>query len=408
MRSMAVGVGSAFSWPPSIIATMVVGGDRVVRRASGAANRHALCDRPAWCRSVLNQQYRSRSRADAGWPVRDVSGQQRNGAFCAAARRAQGTSLATGEIRAPFVSPDGRWVGFTDGASTLNKVAIAGGPVATIATTEGSNARGTTWLQDDTVIFATALREQAYNGSPQAAVTVTVLTRPDHTVGEIDHWWPEALPDGQTILYTITTSGNTDTRKDCGAGPCNRNVQGRRARREPRHVCPDGPFALHRRWDRARRRVRFDADGNASTAVPVVTGAVATSYRAANMTVAGATGTLVYADAPGAAVAAGSRSLVWVDRQGGEEPVAAPPRAYVYPRLSPDGTRVALSAADQEQDIWSWDLKQRTLTRFTFDPAFDSFPEWTPDGRQLFFESRRTGVGRSTSKPPTAQGSSSV
>ena len=68
----------------------------------------------------------------------------------------KGTSLATGEIRAPFVSPDGQWVGFTDGTSTLNKVAITGGPVATFATTDGSNARGATWLPDDTVIFATA------------------------------------------------------------------------------------------------------------------------------------------------------------------------------------------------------------------------------------------------------------
>ena len=156
--------------------------------------------------------------------------------------------------------------------------------------------------------------------------------------------------------------------------------------------------------------VAFDVTQMAtrSTAVPVVTGAVATSYRAANMAVASAAGTLVYADAPGSAVAAGARSLVWVDRDGGEEPVATPPRAYVYPRLSPDGTRVAVSAADEEQDLWSWDLKQRTLTRLTFDPAFDSFPEWTPDGRQLFFQSRRTGVGRSTSRPPTARGSSSV
>jgi hypothetical protein len=44
---------------------------------------------------------------------------------------------------------------------------------------------------------------------------------------------------------------------------------------------------------------------------------------------------------------------MWVDRKGHEDPIsAAPPRAYLYPRLSPDGTRVALDIRDQENDIW--------------------------------------------------------
>ena len=44
--------------------------------------------------------------------------------------------------------------------------------------------------------------------------------------------------------------------------------------------------------------------------------------------------------------------LAVVDRQGREEPLAVPPRAYTNPRLSPDGTRVALDVRDQEEDIW--------------------------------------------------------
>ena len=64
-----------------------------------------------------------------------------------------------------------------------------------------------------------------------------------------------------------------------------------------------------------------------------------------------------------AAAAGAQRTLVWVDRQGRETPIPAPPRAYVYPRLSPDGTRVAVYAADQEADIWVWDLGRTTLTR---------------------------------------------
>jgi serine/threonine-protein kinase len=105
--------------------------------------------------------------------------------------------------------------------------------------------------------------------------------------------------------------------------------------------------------------------------------------------VASANGVLVYVAGSGAGP---QRTLMWVDRQGQETPIVAPPRAYVYPRLSPDGTRVALFVNDQERDIWLWDLARRTLTRVTFDPAVDIYNEWTPDGGRLVFSSERAGV----------------
>ena len=90
------------------------------------------------------------------------------------------------------------------------------------------------------------------------------------------------------------------------------------------------------------------------TSVPVLPRLATTSFGAGDFAVA-ADGTLVYVDAPGS-LAANARTLVWVDRTGKEEPVAAPPRVYQHPRLSPDGTRVALTSNDQENDLWIWDL----------------------------------------------------
>jgi serine/threonine-protein kinase len=73
-----------------------------------------------------------------------------------------------------------------------------------------------------------------------------------------------------------------------------------------------------------------------------------------------------------------------VNRQGHEEPIrGAVPRQYTYPRLSPDGRRVALDIRDQESDIWILDLARDTLTRFTFDPLNDTYPVWTPDGKRI-------------------------
>jgi serine/threonine-protein kinase len=132
------------------------------------------------------------------------------------------------------------------------------------------------------------------------------------------------------------------------------------------------------------RAVAFDLRRRevVGTPVPVVEQVMTTS--GANMSISD-DGTLVYV--PGG-VQAPTFMLVWVDRQGREEPIKAPPRFYRYPRLSPDGARVALEAV---VDIWIWDLARETLTRFTFDPALDQYPVWTPDGRRVLFRSQRSG-----------------
>jgi serine/threonine-protein kinase len=98
---------------------------------------------------------------------------------------------------------------------------------------------------------------------------------------------------------------------------------------------------------------------------------------------------------------------VWVDREGREEPLPVPPRQYQFPRLSPDGTRAAVSTLDEEQDLWVWDLRRATLTRLTFEPGVDSSPLWTPDGRRLVFASARVG-GASSLYVQAADGTGSA
>jgi serine/threonine-protein kinase len=109
-----------------------------------------------------------------------------------------------------------------------------------------------------------------------------------------------------------------------------------------------------------------------------------TATGAANVAVA-ANGTLVYV--PGGVAATESSSLVWVDRQGQETSLSAPPRSYVYPRLSPNGMRVAFFISDQDLDIWLLDPSRSTLTRLTSDPGLENYPVWAPDGRRVFFSS---------------------
>ena len=58
-----------------------------------------------------------------------------------------------------------------------------------------------------------------------------------------------------------------------------------------------------------------------------------------------ADGTLAYVDAPEPTAAAAT--LTWVDRQGAEDALGVPPGAYFQPRVSPDGTHVAVAMNEQ-------------------------------------------------------------
>jgi serine/threonine-protein kinase len=140
----------------------------------------------------------------------------------------------------------------------------------------------------------------------------------------------------------------------------------------------------------ALRAVRFDLDSLSvrGNPVQVVDRVVTKPSGTANFAIA-ANGTLVYES--GDAAASADRTLVWVDRSGREEPVPAEKRSYVYPRISPDGKRLALDSRDQQNDIWIWDFARRTLSRLTFEPGLNRAVVWTRDSQRVIFSAERDG-----------------
>src|SRR5262249_17310988 len=100
-----------------------------------------------------------------------------------------------------------------------------------------------------------------------------------------------------------------------------------------------------------------------------------------------ANGTVVYVpNRPESA----ERQLVSVDRTGAGAPLAAPPRAYSTPRLSPDGRKLVVTIAGATDDLWLYAIPHGTLQQLTFEGDNES-PSWTPDGERVTYTSNKGG-----------------
>jgi hypothetical protein len=297
-----------------------------------------------------------------------------------------------GNARAPFASADGQWIGFVEPAPvTLNKVAITGGPALRICALDGSS-RGASWGDDDSIVFATNSTATGLQRVSSAGGEPAVITRPNRERGESDHLYPQFLPGSQAVLFTITTMiGGIEAAQlavlDLRAGTQKILMRGG----SQSHYLPSGHLVYVAGG--ALRAVRFDLERLEviGTSISVVPQIATLTTGTAEFDIA-RDGTLVYI--AGAAGDVSNRTLVWVDRQGREEPLkSAPARAYLTPRLSPDGTRVAIEIREQGNDIWVWNLVRETLTKVTSDPGLDQAPVWTIDGRRLVFSSQAGGAG---------------
>jgi serine/threonine-protein kinase len=299
-----------------------------------------------------------------------------------------------GPLSAPFFSPDGETVAYFEGRSLMRRP-ISGGAARVICTIDAQPSSGS-WAANDTIVFGHQQgisRVSANGGMPELVIP--------SKAGEL-MFGPQLLPDGDTILFALTTAAGA-TRWD-QADIVAQSVSTRRRTRilpggSAARYIPSGHLLFAVALDLFA--VRFDVNTLQISGTPVsvmsgigrpgnpATGSGAAFYALST------DGVLVYARA-------GSRgflradeivpnTLVWVDRQGREDSFGAPPREYVYPRLSPDGQRAALSVSSQLQDIWIWDIKRRNMSPLSSNPELDGLPVWTPDSQRVIWASQRAG-----------------
>jgi len=300
----------------------------------------------------------------------------------------------------PFFSPDGRWLGFlADGK--IRKVPVDGGKPLTISDA-ASGSRGVCWGSGDVIVFSPA-NNMPLMMIPAGGGTPTPITTLDEKDRERTHRWPQVMPGGDVVLFTV---GYLDSSESYDESPIDavRISTGERKR-----ILAGASFARYVGGEQllfARGgflfAVPFDpvALQTRGTPVPVIDGVLGSRNSGIAHMDASAGGLLAFIPGEQTAV---RRVLTWVNADGTRERLAAA-EAYSNPSLSPDGRRIVFTLlGDKSMDVWIHDIERETTTRLTFK-GNNLYPIWSPDGRWITFSSDRDGHFAVYRKPGDGSG----
>jgi eukaryotic-like serine/threonine-protein kinase len=254
---------------------------------------------------------------------------------------------------------------------------------------DAPNGLGANWGTDDTIYFVPfnttgVWRVAASGGAPQE------VTKLDRSKNEVSHRWPQVLPGGKAVVFTVWVGPGWDERSlqlqvlDTGE----RRVLAQGAS-SGRYVT-SGHLVYNRDGAQKLMAMPFDVESLRVTGGPAVGlneqvwegGAEGAQFAVSTA------GTLAYVPSYPARY---ERRLVWVDRSGKVEALAAPLRPYYDPRISPDGRQVAVSSEEGTERVWTFDFARSTLTALTTADSSSQAPMWTPDGARIVYRGTRKG-----------------
>ncbi len=291
--------------------------------------------------------------------------------------------VGTEDGSGPFFSPDGQSIGFF-ADSKLKRITLNGSTPVTLA--EASNPRGGSWSEDGTIIAALANTGPLYRipGSGGAPQPLTQLQD-----GEVTHRWPQVLPGGKAVLFTASKNLSnyegasvemltfkTGERTVLQTG----GYFGRYAASGHLLYVRDGTlFAL------AMRDPTLKTQGQPFLVLDDV---ASSSTSAAGEFDLSDNGIFVYSTGKAAPE---TWSIERFDASGSkrDQPQLSKPSAYLTPRLSPDGRRLAVAMETKGVDLFVYEFQTDVLSRLTFSSELSYNPVWTPDGKHIVFHFAR-------------------
>jgi serine/threonine-protein kinase len=277
---------------------------------------------------------------------------------------------ASGSQGSAAFSEDGQWLAF-GAQGKVWKTAVKGGPPTAIAQ---SNWAHMTWIGNSAILYTKNYDTGLSRVSAEGTDTAT-LTTPDRKKGELGHWWPQLLPDGDHDLFSNYTTPadkskievlslkNKDRRVVLAGGYFGRYVNGHLLFVR-NNVVSSIPFDL----------------GSLKTSGTPVTLPLSIEVLPSNGWAAFAVssnGTLAYRTEGFRNIA-----MTWSDESGNDEPAVDSTGRYSASAPSPDGKKIALV---RDGDVWIYDRQRGLFSRLTNTDQVERDIVWGPDSREVYY-----------------------
>jgi len=267
-------------------------------------------------------------------------------------------------------SADGKWVAFNANRKVY-KASVKGGPATPLANSGWAHLA---WVGSDAVIYTRNYDSGLLKVSSEGRDSVT-LTEPDRKKGELGHWWPQLLPDGDHVLFTnYTTPADKSKIEVLSLKSGKRQV-----------VLDGGYFGRY-----VKGHLVFVRDAGTMT-VPFDAGSLKTKGSAVpldlDVEINPPSGWAAFAIAPNGTLVyrkdeLKSVSITWADEGGNEEAAVDSSARYTGIEASPDRKKLAVV---RDGDVWIYDRQRKLFSRLTQTEQREVNLFWTPDSREVVY-----------------------